>query len=122
MEKKCGEIKGKFGKFWRNYWKFWDILRNFGRFGHNLRAIMQREIETKKYICGEKMTNMRSDPMCILAVVVVVVRNPARLCLPPTIAQMPREPQRLIVCRGFLLLRATKQLLQTQMPGSGSRQ
>ena len=61
------------------------------------------------------------DPMCILAVVVVVVRNPARLCLPPTIAQMPREP-RLIVCRGFLLLRATKQLLQTQTPGSGSRQ
>ena len=67
---------------------------------------MWRKIEPKKYICGEKMTNMRSDPMCILAVVVVVVQNPARLCLPPTIAQMPREP-RLIVCRGFLLLRAS---------------
>ena len=50
-------------KFWenlRNFGKFWEILRNFGRFCHNLHAFMWRKIEPKKYICGEKMTNMRS--------------------------------------------------------------
>ena len=46
----CGEILGKFEKFW-------EI---FGRFCYNLRAFMWRKIEPKKYICGEKMTNMRS--------------------------------------------------------------
>ena len=45
---------------WRNFGKFWEILRLFGRFCHNLRAFMWRKIEPKKYICGEKMTNMRS--------------------------------------------------------------
>ena len=40
--------------------KFWEILRNFGRFCHNLRAFMWKKIGPKKYICGEKMTNMRS--------------------------------------------------------------
>ena len=34
--------------------KFWEILRNFGRFCHNLHAFMWRKIEPKKYICGEK--------------------------------------------------------------------
>ena len=38
----------------------WKILGNFGRFCHNLRAFMWRKIKPKKYICGEKMTNMRS--------------------------------------------------------------
>ena len=33
------------------------LSRNFC---HNLRAFMWRKIEPKKYICGEKMTNMRS--------------------------------------------------------------
>ena len=40
--------------------KFWEILRNFGRFCHNLCAFIWRKIEPKKYIFGEKMTNMRS--------------------------------------------------------------
>ena len=39
---------------------FGEILRNFGRFCHNLRAFIWRKIEPEKYICGEKMTNMRS--------------------------------------------------------------
>ena len=42
---------------------FWEILRNLGNFGifcQNLRDFMWRKIEPKKYICGEKMTNMRS--------------------------------------------------------------
>ena len=43
----CGENLGKCGKFWK-------ILRNLGRFCHNLRAFMWRKIELKKYICGEK--------------------------------------------------------------------
>ena len=62
VEKKlsCGEILGKFGKFWRNFGRFWENIRNFGRFCHNLRAFMWRKIEPEKYICGEKMTNMRS--------------------------------------------------------------
>ena len=37
-----------------------EILGDFGRFCHNLCAFMWRKIEPKKYICGEKMTNMRS--------------------------------------------------------------
>ena len=52
-----------FGKNWEilgNFGKFWEILRNFGRFCHNLRAFIWRKIEPKKYICGEKLTNMRS--------------------------------------------------------------
>ena len=40
--------------------KFWEMLRNFGRFCHNLRAFIWRKIEPKKYTCREKMTNMRS--------------------------------------------------------------
>ena len=44
--------------------KFWEILRNngekIGKICHNIRASMWRKIEPKKYICGEKMTNMRS--------------------------------------------------------------
>ena len=40
--------------------KFWKILGNFGRFCHNLPAFMWRKIEPKKFICGEKMTNMSS--------------------------------------------------------------
>ena len=40
--------------------KFWEIWGNFGRFCHNLHAFMWRKIEPKKYICGEKMKNMRS--------------------------------------------------------------
>ena len=40
--------------------KYHKILENFGRFCYNLRAFMWRKIEPKKYICGEKMTNMRS--------------------------------------------------------------
>ena len=36
------------------------MWRNFGRFCHNLRAFMWRKIEPKKYICGEKMTHMKS--------------------------------------------------------------
>ena len=54
---------GKFWEFWRHFGKFWEILRNFGKFWeicHNLRPFMWRKIERKKYICGEKMTNMRS--------------------------------------------------------------
>ena len=53
---------GKFGKFWRTIGKFWNIFINFGRFCHNLRASMWRKIEPKKFICGEKMSNMRSAP------------------------------------------------------------
>ena len=52
----CGEI---LGKFWKKFGKIWEILRKIGRFCHNLLAFMWREIEPKKYICGEKMTNMR---------------------------------------------------------------
>ena len=37
------------------------MWRNFGRFCHNLRAFMWRKIEPKKYICGEKNTNIRSE-------------------------------------------------------------
>ena len=36
------------------------MWRNFGRFCHSSRAFMWRKIEPKKYICGEKMTNIRS--------------------------------------------------------------
>ena len=42
--------------------KIWEILRHFGRFFHDLRAFMWRKIEPQKYICGEKMTNMMSEP------------------------------------------------------------
>ena len=51
----CGEILGNFG----------ELFGNYGRFCHNLRAFMWRKIEPKKYICGEKMTIMRSDVMLI---------------------------------------------------------
>ena len=49
VEKKlsCGEILGNVGKFW-------EMLRNIGRFCHNLCAFMWKKIEPKKYICGEK--------------------------------------------------------------------
>ena len=54
-------------KFWEVLEKVWKMLRsfgkrlnNFGRFCHNLCVLMWRKIEPKKYICGEKMTNMRS--------------------------------------------------------------
>ena len=62
VEKKlsCGEILGKYGKFW-------EILPQFTR------AFTWRKIEPKKYICGEKMTNMRSVMRTVLAVSRVIV-------------------------------------------------
>ena len=47
-------------KIWDNLGNFGEIMGNFGRFCHNLLAFMWRKIEPKKYICGERMTNMRS--------------------------------------------------------------
>ena len=47
--------------FWEILEQFWEILENFRRFFYNLRAFMWRKIEPKMYICGEKMTNMRSE-------------------------------------------------------------
>ena len=35
------------GKIWRNFRKIWEILVNFDRFCHNLRAFMWRKIEPK---------------------------------------------------------------------------
>ena len=53
----CGVILG--GKFWEFFW----------RFCHNLRAVMWRKIEPKKYICGEKMTNMRCGMISSIRVI-----------------------------------------------------
>ena len=53
---KIWEIMRKFGKFWeimRKFGKFWEILPQFTRF-------YVEKNEPKKYMCGEKMTNMRS--------------------------------------------------------------
>ena len=57
-------------------------MGNFGRFCHNLRAFMWRKIEPKKYICGEKMTNMRC---------VSLFTWPSLASCPPTI-QQPNNP------------------------------
>ena len=64
---------------WRNFGKnleilekFWEILENFGRFCHNLRAFMWRNIEPKKYICGEKMTNLRPVMMVVMVVMMTL--------------------------------------------------
>ena len=57
---KFWEIFGKIWEIFRNFGKYWESLGDVGRFCHTLRAFMWRKIEPKKYICGEKMTNMRS--------------------------------------------------------------
>ena len=51
-------------KFWEILEKFWEMLGYFGRFCNNLRTFMWRKID-KKYICGEKMTNIRSGQKSI---------------------------------------------------------
>ena len=58
VEKKlsCGEMLGNFGKFCYNlraFVKFWKIF-------YNLRAFKWRKNWAQKYICGEKMTKMRT--------------------------------------------------------------
>ena len=76
--------------------KVWEILGYFGelrkfvRFCHNLRAFMWRKIEPKKYICGEKMTNMRSTPglRCALKKTRVILTE-SRRPLSRILAQYP---------------------------------
>ena len=71
----CGEISAyhlwqlwgnwKFLHMWRNFGKFWEILGNFGKFWEILPQFLRFNVEknwAQKYICGEKMTNMRSEP------------------------------------------------------------
>ena len=52
-------------KIWDNLGNFGEIMGNFGRFCHNLLAFMWRKIVPKKYICGEKITNMRSGSLLL---------------------------------------------------------
>ena len=54
-------------KFWRNFWKLWrynwkfrELLRNFGKFCHNLRVFVWRKIKPKSTFVEKKMTHMRS--------------------------------------------------------------
>ena len=46
---------------WRNLGKIWEILEKFWEILGDLRAFLWRKIDPKKYICGDKMTNMRSE-------------------------------------------------------------
>ena len=52
----CGEILEK----------FWEILRNFGKFWHNLGAFIWRKIEPKRTFVEKKMTNIRSVHLNLL--------------------------------------------------------
>ena len=55
-------------KFWETLGNLGEIFRIFRRFCHNIRAFMRRKIEPKRYISGEKMTNLRSDTAYLLFV------------------------------------------------------
>ena len=47
-------------KFWQNFGKFWEIIEKFwGNFAI-IYTLSCGKNWTQKYICGEKMTNMRS--------------------------------------------------------------
>ena len=71
-------------KFWRLLGNFWENLRNFRKFWeilHNLRTFIWRKIEPKKYICGEKMTNMRSAPRVLVGAPWGLVQHFSQDCL-----------------------------------------
>ena len=50
----CMTIVGKL-KISPHVEKFWKILRNFGKFCHNLRALMWRKIEPKSTFVEKKL-------------------------------------------------------------------
>ena len=101
------------------------MWRNFGKFSefcHNLPAFMWRKIEPKKYICGEKMTIMRSGSVSQVATYRFVKPLHRQLddsavsrCLWPSSitartvtkvlsASTPSPPPGLLSCAGPLLL------------------